>query len=222
RRRIADSFGAVFWQQDEGLFCDAVDDPDGVDSGGGRVPTGRYSEQTNAAAIVFGLASAEQSAAIVERLWAGGDRFLAGTNNGVTEANPFFTSVVLKALSAAGRTDLALEVIRDRWGGRMVDAGSSSTHEEWSIHGSWRRGDELTPIMRTLSHAWSAFPARWLIEYLAGIEIVEPGCRTVRVRPVAAAFDYDVIFPTPRGEIAVSRRDGEIEVRVPDSMTRTD
>ncbi|MFW5884056.1 MAG: family 78 glycoside hydrolase catalytic domain, partial [bacterium] len=54
RRRIADSFAAVFWQQDEGLFCDAVDDPDGVDSGGGRVPTGRYSEQTNAAAIVFG------------------------------------------------------------------------------------------------------------------------------------------------------------------------
>ena len=206
---IAESFAPAFWDESEGLFCDAAD---------GGVPTGRYSEQTNAAAIAFGLASAGQTSAIIERLWANGDRFLAGTNNGVTEANPFFTAVVLKALSAANRADLALELIRDRWGGRMLDAGSSSTHEEWSIHGSWRRGDELVPIMRTLSHAWSAFPARWLIEYLAGIEIVEPGCRVVRARPVAAAFDYEVVFPTPQGEIAVSCRTGATEVRARGSI----
>lgn len=213
REAISARFAAAFWDGDEGLFCDAAD---------GRVQTGRFSEQTNAAAIEFGLASAEQTSAVIERLWAHGDRFLAGTNNGVTEANPFFTAVVLRALSSAGRADLALEVIRDRWGGRMLDAGSTSTHEEWSIHGSWRRGDELTPIMRTLSHAWSAFPARWLVEYLAGVDIVEPGCRAVRVRPVATTFDYEVVFPTPAGDISVSCHDGETEVRIPDSMTRTD
>ncbi|MFW5745157.1 MAG: family 78 glycoside hydrolase catalytic domain, partial [Spirochaetota bacterium] len=45
RQAIVSRFPGLFWDEDEGLFCDAVDD---------GVPTGRYSEQTNAAAIVFG------------------------------------------------------------------------------------------------------------------------------------------------------------------------
>lgn len=213
REAIAARFSQAFWDETEGLFCDAVD---------AGVSSGRYSEQTNAAAIVFGLASQEQTRSIIDRLWAHGDNFLAGTNNGVTEANPFFTAVVLKALSAAGRNDLALGLIRDRWGRRMVDLGSPSTHEEWSIHGSWRNGSELTPIMRTLSHAWSAFPARWLIEYLAGVKIVWPGCRKMSVKPVIAPFDYVVAFPTPEGEVVVSCKAGSIEVRKPESILLAD
>jgi alpha-L-rhamnosidase len=213
REAIVSRFSGLFWDEDEGLFCDTVD---------GGVSSGRFSEQTNSAAIVFGLASESQAGTIVERLWARGDNFLGGTNNGVTEANPFFTSVVLKALSTVGRGDLALGVIRDRWGRRMLDAGSSSTHEEWSIHGSWRNGDELTPIMRTLSHAWSAFPARWLVEYLAGITILRPGCRKVSVEPISTPFDYYVVFPTPEGDIRVSCRDGAMEVHKPDSISRAE
>jgi hypothetical protein len=204
RAGIERSFARVFWDADERLFCDAV---------AGGVSTGRFSEQTNAAAILFDLADAEQTVAIIERLWARGDNFLAGTNNGVSEANPFFSSVILRALSAADRPDLALRLIRDRWGRRMLDLGSTSTHEEWSVHGSWRHGERFLPIMRTLSHAWSAFPARWLIEHLAGITIEEPGCRTVRVRPVPTEFDYDVTFPTPAGSVAVRCRNGRVDVR---------
>jgi hypothetical protein len=207
--RLRNSFADTFWDGDEHLFDDAAT-PEGR--------SGRFSEQTNAAAMLFGLASDTQSGAIIDRLWARGDNFLSGTNNGVTEANPFFTSVVLRALSAAGRADLAIWIIRDRWGARMVAAGSTSTHEEWSIHGSWRNGDELMPIMRTLSHAWSAFPARWLTEHLAGIRIEEPRCTAVHVDPVVTDFDWETRFQTPLGEIRAWCTAGKTGYELPDSV----
>ncbi|TVQ17984.1 MAG: hypothetical protein EA382_18260 [Spirochaetaceae bacterium] len=207
---IRTSFRHVFWDPDEHLFADAVD---------GTQATGAFSEQTNAAAIEFGLADDAQRDAIIDRLWARGDAFLCGTNNGVTEANPFFTAVVLKALARAGRHDLALDVIRDRWGKRMVAHGATSTYEEWSRYGSWRNGDELVPIMRTESHAWSAFPARWLPEYLCGITIVEPGCAQVRITAADVDLDYRAVFPTPRGAITVTCSAGATTIDTPTGVT---
>ena len=212
RDAIAGSFSRVFWDSRESLFRDAVDR---------GVPTGRYSEHAQAAAILFELATDSQSDAIVERLWSRGDNFRAGSNNGVTEAQPFFTSVVLRALSAAARPDLALGVIRDRWGRRMVDQGARSTYEEWSRFGSWRAGDRFAPIMRTESHAWSAYPARWLIEHLAGISIASPGCAAVSIDPVPAPFDYSVAFPTPRGTVTVERNGELTRARAPSTITLT-
>ena len=202
RDAITESFSRVFWDAGASLFHDAVD---------GDRPTGRYSEHAQAAAILFGLATSDQADAVIARLWERGDNFREGSNNGVTEAQPFFTSVVLRALSAAGRSDLAIGVIRDRWGRRMVDRGARSTYEEWSRFGSWRSGTRFLPIMRTESHAWSAYPARWLIEHLAGIAVTAPGCAAVTVDPVRTPFDYRVAFPTPRGTITVEQS-GDVTV----------
>ncbi|HUU92277.1 MAG TPA: hypothetical protein VM238_13845, partial [Phycisphaerae bacterium] len=134
-----------------------------------------------------------------------------------TEAQPFFTSVVLDALARIGRMDLALAIIRDRWGGRMIDRGATSTYEEWGVNGSWRSGT-YRGFLRTLSHAWSAHPAAFLIRTLPGIEIVEPGCRTVRIRPHDVPLDYSVAFPTPLGPIQVTRTGDRIERSVPDGV----
>lgn len=208
--KIRESFAAHFWDADEALFVDSVD---------AEEPSGEFSEHANAAAIEFGLADEAQSRAIIDRLWARGDHFLAGTNNGVTEATPYFSSVILKALSRAQRTDLAIQLIRDRWGRRMLDTGSTSTNEEWSVHGSWRNGGEFLPIMRTLSHAWSAFPARWLPEYLAGVCILDPGCSRLSVRPAQTEFDWKSRFPTPHGIVTVASAGGSITVEAPESIT---
>ena len=212
RHAIAANFSRVFWNSRESLFHDAVD---------GDKPTGRYSEHAQAAAVLFGLATSNQSDAVIARLWARGDNFREGRNNGATEAQPFFTSVVLRALSAAGRPDLALGVIRDRWGRRMVDHGARSTYEEWSRFGSWRAGERFAPIMRTESHAWSAYPARWLIEHLAGIVVTAPGCAAVTIDPVRAPFDYVVAFPTPRGTISVEQAGDVTRASAPSAIALT-
>ena len=98
-----------------------------------------------------------------------------------------------------------------------LDRGATSTFEEWGVNGSWRWG-EYRGFLRSLSHAWSAHPAEFLIRNLIGLEILEPGCRKVRLAPRAVPFDYQVAYPTPRGPIAVASRSGKTTVGVPEGI----
>lgn len=182
-----------------------------VDSSTARWSSSTVSEHTNFAAIRFGLVDDEMGHRLADRL-------LVERTPDVTEAQPFFSSVVLDALYRIDRMDLALSVVRERWGARFVDRGYSSTPEEWGINGSWRSGS-FDGFMRTLSHAWSAYPAAFLIQRLAGIEPVDPGCRTVRVAPALVDIDYDIRFPTPLGPIEVSKQGARTSVKAPAAMT---
>ncbi|RKY00169.1 hypothetical protein DRP77_11915, partial [Candidatus Poribacteria bacterium] len=95
--------------------------------------------------------------------------------------------------------------------------GARSTFEEWYQNGSWRSGS-FSGFLRSHSHAWSAYPAKFLIWNLIGFEIAEPGCRRVRVNPKETPFDYSVVCPTPLGDVRVVRRNGEVRVEAPDLM----
>lgn len=171
------------------------------------------SEQANYAAIRWGLCDAATAASIVERLLE------KPVLSGVVEAQPFFMCVVLDALALMGRNDLALALMRERWGKRMVDLGATSTYEEWSCNGSWRNGDFLG-FQRTQSHAWSACPASFLVEKMMQLKILEPGCRVVSLDPLMTDFDYDVNYPTPRGTIRASCKSGKLTVDVPSAIER--
>jgi len=202
RRAIAAAFDEAFYDADRGVYIDCVVDGERSAS---------VSEHANFAAIAFGLVDGERADAIAERLLV--DRSVGH----VVEAQPFFTMVVLQALDRIGRFDLAMQVVRDRWGGRFVDRGHQTCLEEWTANGSWRKG-EFSPIMRTHSHAWSAHPAEFLIHNLLGLEIDEPGCRRLTLRPQRTDFDYDVQYPTPHGPLAVRWRGGRLDVAAPDGV----
>ena len=198
---MRDSFQARLFDPERGCFADARVD-------GAFSP--KTSEHANAAAICWGLCDDATATAIISRLYE-------QKSVPYTEAQPFFTTVVLQALDRVGRFDLALELIRERWGGRMLARGATSTYEEWGINGSWRSG-EYQGFLRTLSHAWSAHPAEFLIRYLVGLKILEPGCRKVGLRPQETSFDYDVTFPTPHGPIRVQRAGEGVEIFAPDEI----
>jgi hypothetical protein len=99
----------------------------------------------------------------------------------------------------------------------MVDRGATSTFEEWGTNGSWRTG-QYSGFLRSLSHAWSAHPAEFLIRNLAGLEILEPGCGRVRLRPKKTPFDYRLVFPTPLGPIEAAQVEGEIKLAAPENV----
>ena len=202
RTKLAVNFQDRLYDPNRGCFADAC-----VDGAFSQ----KTSEHASMAAIRWGLCDGKTRDEIIRQFYV--DKTIEHT-----EAQPFFTSVVLQALDRSGRFDLALEVIRQRWGRRMVDRGATSTFEEWGTNGSWR-GGEYRGFMRTLSHAWSAHPAEFLIRNLAGIEILEPGCTEVRISPKQVDFDYDVTFPTPRGPIRVNHGGGQ-EISLPDGVTR--
>jgi len=199
---LRENFQGRFFDPKRGCFADANID--------GKLSE-MTSEHANAAAIRWGLCDEEVARKVIENIWE-------KRNVRATEAQPFFTLVVLNALDRVGRFDLALKLIRERWGRRMIDRGASSTYEEWYQNGSWRSGS-FVGFLRSHSHAWSASPAEFLIRNLIGLEILEPGCRKVRVRPRETPFNYSVTFPTPLGNIQVTNRDGEITIQAPEEIT---
>jgi hypothetical protein len=194
---IADSFHRRFFDPKRNCYADANVD--------GQLSP-KTSEHANFAAMRFGLCDGKLAEGIAERL-------LFQRSPKATRAQPFFSVVVLEGLRRIGRTDLALRVIRERWG-RMVAVGATSCFEEWSQDGTWRSG-EFYGIYRTHSHAWSACPAEFLIAGLMGLEVLEPGCRRVRLSPWRGDIDWSARHPTPAGTITVSWKGGQLSVDAP-------
>ncbi|MFP4029049.1 MAG: family 78 glycoside hydrolase catalytic domain [Candidatus Brocadiia bacterium] len=193
------------YDEEAGCFSDARVD---------GILSAKHSEHASMAPIRWGLCEESLSHEIIDRLYV-------DESVGYTEAQPFFSSVVLQALDRAGRFELALKLIRERWGKRMVERGTHSTFEEWYMNGSWRSG-EFKGFMRTKSHAWSAHPAEFLIRNLIGFKIVEAGCGRVKLNPKETEFDYNVTCPTPRGPIQVANSGGEINITVPETVELVD
>jgi alpha-L-rhamnosidase len=190
-KRVRAAFTDRFVDLDRGDVVDAVV--------AGERSTKR-SEHAAAAAVRFGCVDEALADRILDTVFAPGKSYPA-PDKGYTEAQPFFMVVVLEALRRHGRTARAVELIRERWG-RMLDRGQTSCSEEWYTNGSWRDG-HFHGFQRTHSHAWSACPASFLIKGLAGIEIIEPGCRAIRVNPHADGPPYAIAWPTPHGEVRV-------------------
>jgi alpha-L-rhamnosidase len=192
------AFNRHFWEPQQGRYAD------GLLPGG---PCQRASEHANAAAILAGFPSPDQCHRIV-------DTVFEHPGGSVIEAQPFFSSFVLEALDSAGRFDLALRIIRQRWGRRIRDKGFSCATEEWTEGGSWRSG-HFEGFLRSRSHLWSAAPAFFLPTRLAGLEILEPGGKRIRLAPRNPGFDYRITYPLATGLLRVSREQGQIKISAP-------
>lgn len=199
--RVRAAFVETFWHSEKDVVVDAVLD--------GR-QSDRISEQSNAAAIAFGCVSAQQADSIIKAIF---DEVTVDS----VEAQPFFMVVVLKALLLRERRDLALGLIRERWGGRMVDRGLGSCTEEWYQNGSWRNG-YWKGFERTLSHAWSGCAAEFLISGLAGLEILSAGGRRIQLNPYRASFPYELSVPLNRGVIHLNWDGSTFSVDAPDDV----
>lgn len=200
-RGVRSAFAGAFINPDTGIVVDAVSR---------RGLSERCSEHGNAAAIAFDCVDADTAGRIIDIVF---ERRAVK----VTEAQPFFMVVVLEALSRAGRRDLALRLIDERWGGRMVDRGRTSCTEEWYENGSWRDG-YWKGFERTHSHAWSAIAAEFLTAGLAGISILEPGCTKMSVDPYRAEFPYEAVYPTPAGDVRVSWDGRNVKIDAPEGI----
>lgn len=204
RQQLRDNFASRFTDPDTGLVHDAWHN--------GRLSE-RISEHGNYAAILWGLINDSQAEHIIHET-------LLDPSLKLVEASPFFTTVILQALAHLGRHDLAIQLILDRWGKRMVDRGMTTCFEEWGENGSWRDGT-YRGFMRSHSHAWSAGPAQYLIHHLIGLEILEPGCGHVRLAPAKLDINYRVVCPTPLGSITVCHATDQIDIESPREMLIT-
>lgn len=152
--------------------------------------------------------------------------------NGSRGFSTFYGYYMLKAMAEAGNYQGAIDVIREYWGA-MLDLGATTFWEDFNI--DWlpnaSRIDELVPegkkdihgdygaycyvgLRHSLCHGWASGPTSWLSEYVLGVKVLEPGCKTVQIRPNLGDLKWvEGTFPTPYGDIRISHKvvNGKIE-----------
>ena len=156
--------------------------------------------------------------------------------DGPKDFSTFYGYYMLEALGRAGMYQEALDIIRAYWGA-MLDHGATTFWEDFNLDWVKNAGriDEFTPegkddlhgdfgaycypsYRHSLCHGWSSGPTPWMSRYVLGIEVVEPGCRVLRVTPHLGDLEWaEGTFPTPKGVVSVShtrRPDGSVRTKV--------
>ena len=132
----------------------------------------------------------------------------------------FYDYYMLQAKAKAGDYQGAMNNIRDYWGG-MLDMGTTTFWEDFDL--DWKtnasRIDELVQsgeidihanygaysykkLRHSLSHGWASGPTSWLTEYVLGVQVLEPGCKVIRVQPHLGDLKFvEGTFPTPYGVV---------------------
>jgi len=143
---------------------------------------------------------------------------------------------MLQAMAKAGDYAGAMACIREYWGA-MLDLGATTFWEDFDLE--WMdnaaRIDELVPegkvdvhatygkycyigLRHSLCHGWASGPTAWLSQHVLGVEVVEPGCKTVRIRPNLGDLQWvEGTYPTPMGAIKIrheKRPDGKVVSKI--------
>ena len=148
----------------------------------------------------------------------------------------FYGYYMLEALAMAGHYEEAMDIISQYWGG-MLDMGATTFWEDFDL--DWTRNaarlDEFTPegkddihgsfgaycypsYRHSFCHGWASGPTSWLTRHVLGFEVLEPGCRKVRIEPHLGGLQWaEGTVPTPRGTVSIRvdrRPDGTLKTSV--------
>ncbi|GGI45048.1 hypothetical protein BCL57_000766 [Agromyces flavus] len=180
------------WLADAGRWADYLD----ADESASRAP------YANFLAVLAGLHPVDVPAGVVASIREG------------TAGTPFMTAFRLRALLAAGWSNVALDEVRDVWGD-MLDAGPGTFWEEAATDGS---PFEMygRPYGRSLCHAWSAGPAAILPEAVLGVRPLADGWSRFEVAPRLGGLDWaSAVIPLPVGDLVVRVDADRVSVDVP-------
>lgn len=148
----------------------------------------------------------------------------------------FYGYYMLRSMALAGNYSGALDIIRSYWGA-MLDMGATTFWEDFNL--DWLPNaapiDELVPagkkdihgdfgaycykgFRHSLCHGWASGPTSWMTEYVLGVEVLEPGCRVLRIVPHLADLEWvEGTFPTPKGIVKIRHEkqpDGSISSKI--------
>jgi alpha-L-rhamnosidase len=206
-RRRADDLTASIDRRlvrSDGLYAD------GLDPTGRQV--GRSSQDTNACAVVYGVAPTSR--------WPAIGAYLASLG---MQAPPRTATEVLEALAMSGQDRAMVQLLADAridgWA-RILALGGTFTWEVWEP--SDAAGDSM-------SHGWGANVLVAIQRWLLGVRAAQPGFSALAVSPPPAALQWaSGTVPTPRGTVAVRWRRPSVvdrgftlEVEVPANVTAT-
>ena len=154
----------------------------------------------------------------------------------------FYGYYMLEAMAKAGNYQGAMDIISEYWGA-MLDLGATTFwedfHIDWAknaaridelvlegkvdVHGAY--GDYCYKGFRhSLCHGWASGPTSWLSRHVLGVEVLEPGCKKVRITPHLGDLKWvEGTFPTPFGIIKIKHEkqaNGKVvsDIQVPEGV----
>lgn len=163
------------------------------------------------------------------------------TENTLEGLSTFYGYYVLEALAKAQNVQGAIDIMRGYWGA-MIDLGATTFWEDFDI--SWienaGRIDEIVDnnkidvhtsygkfcyqkLRHSLCHGWASGPAPFISRHILGVEILEPGCKKIRISPnLGDLKNVKGTFPTPYGVIEIEHHmvNGQIQscINAPDGV----
>jgi hypothetical protein len=202
--RVRTALRAGFWDPRERLFVDAV-------VRGEQSP--RFSEHSNAMALLAGIATAEQAAAISGRLLS--------KESGLVPVTPAFMDILVNGLAAHGHVAQALALLKDRFG-KFLNQGNGTLWEEWWLDATMRTG-RLQPHSRADAQGESAFTPLTMCRWVLGLRPTQPKMAEVVVEYTNSGVQRaSGTMPSPHGVLSVawSVRPDELalDVRCPAGM----
>ena len=161
--------------------------------------------QTNAAAVVSGLATPAQYDAI----WKNSLSTVGHVKYNAYVVTPYYNYYVISAMARMGHRREALDWIRQYWGGMLAE-GATSYWEAYDP--AWFKGDFHASLQAdngsgyfvSLAHGWSSGPTPWLMEEVLGIHATGAGFSQVDIRPDLIGLQWAKgAEPTPNGLLKV-------------------
>ena len=156
--------------------------------------------------------------------------------DGVHKMSTFYGYYMMKARAMAGDYQGAIDNIREYWGA-MLDLGATTFWEDFDI--DWMKNaariDEVVPegkidvhrayggycykeLRHSFCHGWASGPTSWLTQYVLGVNVLEPGCKKIKIEPHLGDLQWvKGTFPTPYGVVKIEHRkmsDGTIKTSV--------
>lgn len=150
---------------------------------------------------------------------------------GAEGLSTFLGYFTLCAMGKAGEQEAALRIMKEYWGA-MLALGATTFWEDFDIRWAANAAPitEVVPegkddihadfgafcyrgLRHSLCHGWASGPAPFLMQYILGIRILEPGCRKILFSPNLGGLAWAKgTYPTPYGniEVSITEQGGEI------------
>lgn len=153
-------------------------------------------------------------------------------NGGANGMSTFMSYPILKGICHYGRFDDALKIMKEYYNG-MLSVGATTFWEDFDLKwlNNCYRIDEMpvegkidihgdygaycyTGFRHSFCHGWSAGVIPYLTEEVAGIKVLDVGCKKIKITPNLSWLNrVKVKFPTPLGILTVehTKVNGEIK-----------
>lgn len=148
--------------------------------------------------------------------------------DGAEGISTFMSYYIFKSIAMGGQMEQALSMMKEYYGA-MLNRGATTFWEDF--HMDWLKGsgriDELPAKEETdihgdkgafcyrgfrhsLCHGWASGPVPFLAEKVLGVEIVEVGCKKIRINPDLGQLKWvKGTYPTPYGTLYIEHKKGQ-------------